>query len=404
MLKKSGVLKTSKINLNNSTDNKQVGFKLEKKKSNDKKKEKLYINRNKTFNKNLLNSKYPVKEKKSFMRALSHREEIDEEEEKENNGDDENEILELDFSQNEQLNQYYNILKKNPYDNWCLSINKFEIFSFLMGHTNYHKNKFSDYCGICSTKCEIIPETIICENCFNFVLLFELVLNKMDDDCLDEFISGKDLYKAHDIKDKQKNNLRNFIYEEYGFLINKNSEKKKNENNTIDKNKFTISRHKTFFPTKTFSTKENKVKDEDDENVIIEDNNNVDEINTNKKNDKELNVHKKEISDDIINHNKGLNNFKIDDSEMDNSVINNQNSLQNYSRFNLVIKVIQRCFECRKVRENAYFKYDKEKNIYKCFNCTICEVHKFFNEGVFYKTITKNILTNLTFHKEQNLF
>ena len=400
MLKKSGVLKTSKTYLNKTSDNKQVGFSTQVNQLDYKPKKTVNIGHNKTFNKQPLKEKPNMKQKKTFKRSFTGQEEINEVEEKEMDSIEENEVLDIDFSQNEQLNDYYNILKKSPYENWCLSLNKFTIFSFLMGHTDYHNNKFSDYCAICSTKCDMIEQAIICYNCFNAVLLFELVLNKMDNDCIDEFLNGKNLYKAQLIKNKQKNYLRNFIYEEYGFLTN-NFVKNKNENKD-DKKKVKFSRHKTDPQyLKSYVFEDNK--DEDNENIIIEENND-EEINTSIKENEEINVLKNGRSEDITNSKKVLDKYNSDKSE-NNSIINiNVNNTQNNSRYDLVIKVIQRCFECKTVRENAYFRYDKEKNIYKCFNCTISQVQKLFMEGNFYQTVAKKVLTNLTFHKETNLF
>ena len=393
MLKKSGeVLKTSKHYLNTTIDNKQVGFSPEIKQFDDKGKEIVNIGHNKTFNK-IPSKASPInKERKSFFSSFTRSKETEENDE--NDSNEENEVFEIDFSStNEKLNDYYNTLKKSPYDNWCLTLNKFEIFSFLMGHTEFHNNKFSDYCAICSTKCELIEQTIICFNCFNFILLFELILNKMDDECIDEFLNGKNLAKANSIKEKKINNLRNLIYEEFGFLVN-NLEKDKNT-------KFKLHRFKSNIIMNN-PLKNNDNEKEKNENIIIEDNDNDNEINTTLKENNDLNGHKKIKSEEIMNMKKDFNEIQKE-NEINNSIIDISNNT-NQSKEILVIKLIQRCSKCRRIRENAYFKYNIEKNIYKCLNCILCEAQKFFNEGVLYKTITKNILTNLTFHKEKNLF
>jgi len=393
MLKKSGeVLKTSKHYLNTTIDNKQVGFSPEIKQFDDKGKEIVNIGHNKTFNKIRSKASSINKERKSFFSSFTRSKETEENDE--NDSNEENEVFEIDFSStNEKLNDYYNTLKKSPYDNWCLTLNKFEIFSFLMGHTEFHNNKFSDYCAICSTKCELIEQTIICFNCFNFILLFELILNKMDDECIDEFLNGKNLAKANSIKEKKINNLRNLIYEEFGFLVN-NLEKDKNT-------KFKLHRFKSNIIMNN-PLKNNDNEKEKNENIIIEDNDNDNEINTTLKENNDLNGHKKIKSEEIMNMKKDFNEIQKE-NEINNSIIDISNNT-NQSKEILVIKLIQRCSKCRRIRENAYFKYNIEKNIYKCLNCILCEAQKFFNEGVLYKTITKNILTNLTFHKEKNLF
>jgi len=393
MLKKSGeVLKTSKHYLNTTIDNKQVGFSPEIKQFDDKGKEIVNIGHNKTFNKIRSKASSINKERKSFFSSFTRSKETEENDE--NDSNEENEVFEIDFSStNEKLNDYYNTLKKSPYDNWCLTLNKFEIFSFLMGHTEFHNNKFSDYCAICSTKCELIEQTIICFNCFNFILLFELILNKMDDECIDEFLNGKNLAKANSIKEKKINNLRNLIYEEFGFLVN-NLEKDKNT-------KFKLHRFKSNIIMNN-PLKNNDNEKEKNENIIIEDNDNDNEINTTLKENNDLNGHKKIKSEEIMNMKKDFNEIQKE-NEINNSIIDISNNT-NQSKEILVIKLIQRCSKCRRIRENAYFKYNIEKNIYKCLNCILCEAQKFFNEGVLFKTITKNILTNLTFHKEKNLF
>ena len=393
MLKKSGeVLKTSKHYLNTTIDNKQVGFSPEIKQFDDKGKEIVNIGHNKTFNKIRSKASSINKERKSFFSSFTRSKETEENDE--NDSNEENEVFEIDFSStNEKLNDYYNTLKKSPYDNWCLTLNKFEIFSFLMGHTEFHNNKFSDYCAICSTKCELIEQTIICFHCFNFILLFELILNKMDDECIDEFLNGKNLAKANSIKEKKINNLRNLIYEEFGFLVN-NLEKDKNT-------KFKLHRFKSNIIMNN-PLKNNDNEKEKNENIIIEDNDNDNEINTTLKENNDLNGHKKIKSEEIMNMKKDFNEIQKE-NEINNSIIDISNNT-NQSKEILVIKLIQRCSKCRRIRENAYFKYNIEKNIYKCLNCILCEAQKFFNEGVLYKTITKNILTNLTFHKEKNLF
>ena len=371
MLKKSGeVLKTSKHYLNTTIDNKQVGFSPEIKQFDDKGKEIVNIGHNKTFNKIRSKASSINKERKSFFSSFTRSKETEENDE--NDSNEENEVFEIDFSStNEKLNDYYNTLKKSPYDNWCLTLNKFEIFSFLMGHTEFHNNKFSDYCAICSTKCELIEQTIICFNCFNFILLFELILNKMDDECIDEFLNGKNLAKANSIKEKKINNLRNLIYEEFGFLVN-NLEKDKNT-------KFKLHRFKSNIIMNN-PLKNNDNEKEKNENIIIEDNDNDNEINTTLKENNDLNGHKKIKSEEIMNMKKDFNEIQKE-NEINNSIIDISNNT-NQSKEILVIKLIQRCSKCRRIRENAYFKYNIEKNIYKCLNCILCEAQKFFKEGV----------------------
>ena len=93
--------------------------------------------------------------------------------------EDEND--EFDDFENENIfvyQKYYEKLRKSPYENWALNLKKLNIFSFFLGHLSFHKNKFSNYCSICSLKKPLKKNTIICEDCLNAIILFELILRK----------------------------------------------------------------------------------------------------------------------------------------------------------------------------------------------------------------------------------
>ena len=114
-------------------------------------------------------------------------------------------------------------LKKNPNTNWCLSLNSFEIFKCCMGNKDYHKDDYIKYCAVCSKKLEIKENTIICVNCFNYILMFDLILNKMDDDCLDDIINKiMEDHKYEKSGDADyKIELRKMIWNEFNFLTDK---------------------------------------------------------------------------------------------------------------------------------------------------------------------------------------
>ena len=114
-------------------------------------------------------------------------------------------------------------LKKNPNPNWCLSLNSFEIFKCCMGNKDYHKDDYIKYCAVCSKKLEIKENTIICINCFNYIMMFDLILNKMDDDCLDDIINKiMEDHKYEKSGDADyKIELRKMIWNEFNFLTDK---------------------------------------------------------------------------------------------------------------------------------------------------------------------------------------
>ena len=169
---------------------------------------------------------------------------------------------------NFEFNYNKDDLKKNPNQNWCLTLKSFEIFKCCMGNKDYHKDDYIKYCAVCSKKLEIKEDTIICLNCFNFLMLFDLILNKMDDECLDDMINkikeDNKIDKVHENGKDFKMELRKMIWNDFNFL-----------------------------------------------------------------------------------------NDKV------------------YDEFTVVIRAIGRCYKCKHIRENAYFKFNKISKEYECLYCYI---------------------------------
>lgn len=393
-LPKTGLLKTSKSFKQKTNDEKSVEFNPKISTLNTKGEEKIEVKPEKTKKNSFTISETfsPIDKKAnlSSFKTLNLNKINNKLNEEEKSNESENSQKE---NENVFVNQeYFKNLKKSPNENWAKKFRNLKIFSFFLGQINYHNNNFSHYCSICSLKKPIKKKTIICEDCFNSLILFELTLRKMDDECIDFFISNKKIFKLESINKDKINLFRDFVYKEFSFLL---------KDIDVDNLGF-----------EDENENENESESESDDDFLNEQNEeNVDSPRSNKLliNYKKIDLFNDEEEKISIHESESeLQSYKISNINLmnNNNSKEEKNEIKESSEDNLCIAIrfIKRCSLCKRVRENAFFKFNREKNTFECIYCFIKKSKEYFVEGKMYETITRSILTGLTFHKEKDLF